>query len=152
MGITTAALWCLEISQSILAISPLFWCLMKKLIQTHACVRRCSGDVCPLATHHAHMQKTTKCKARKPCLNTQWLHPLSSSTSRASLLLKKSDYHKHSPTAEKSAALFNPFLNLQWLRIQVSQGEFAHMKFFSSWKNLSHSWHFCCSWYKESRS
>lgn len=58
-------------SQSILAITPLFCCLVKKLIQTHACVKRCSGDVCPLVTHRVHVQKTTKCKARKPCLNTR---------------------------------------------------------------------------------
>lgn len=78
MGITTMALWYLEISQSILAINAyssfFFWCLMK--LQTHGCVK-----------------------------HPPWLHP-SSSTTPSFLLLKNIKYHKHSATAEKSEALF----------------------------------------------
>lgn len=128
---TPAALQGLGIPQSIPAMSPSFNVLWKGGYEP---VRvKVTLGMCPLADPHGN---------RGTC-DTQWLHPKSPSTIQLSLLLQRGSWHKPPP----SDAFSEPS-SISRMKIQVEQ---AILKFFLA-KKWSRSWHFCCSWYEESRS
>lgn len=107
MAITITALWYLEISQSIQAISAyssfFFFLMPYEIIDTNTwlCKTLLWGYAYLLLTVCTH--KTTD-NASKSCLNPPWLHPSSSTT--PSFFLLRSINSQHSPRAEKPAALF----------------------------------------------